>query len=78
MAILRAAAEVFRAEGYDSATLDTIAKRLGISRAAVLYYFPTKQDLLRQVVAPYMDELDRLLDRFAATASSTTSANDGS
>jgi AcrR family transcriptional regulator len=65
-AILRAAAETFRAEGYDLATLDGIASRLGMTRAAVLSYFPSKEALLHEIVVPFIRHVDALLDRFAA------------
>jgi AcrR family transcriptional regulator len=61
-AILLAAAEAFRDIGYDVATLEQIATRVGITRAAILHYFGTKDELLGEIVRPFMARLDALID----------------
>lgn len=63
-AILATAAQAFREQGYDVATLEDIAEQVGITRPAVLHHFASKEDLLRQIVTPFMAGLDRILDEF--------------
>ena len=53
--IAAAALEVFAAEGFRGATIDAIAERAGMSKPNLLYYFPSKEAIYRQV-------LERLLD----------------
>jgi len=48
--ILRAAATVFRERGYHGGTLEEVGARLGITRAALYYYFRNKQAVLRELV----------------------------
>jgi len=43
--ILEAANKVFAEKGYHEATMDDIAKRLGVSKGAIYLYFPSKEDL---------------------------------
>ncbi|MGA8245937.1 MAG: TetR/AcrR family transcriptional regulator [Nocardioides sp.] len=61
-AIRGAAVELFVAGGYGATSLEDIARRVGLTRQAALYHFKTKEDLLRSVVDPYLDEVTRLLD----------------
>jgi len=62
-AIIATAVTAFRRDGYDRATLAGIADELGITRSAVLHHFTSKAALLREVVVPFIDQLDELLDR---------------
>ena len=43
--ILDAANRVFAEKGYHEATMDDIAKRLGVSKGAIYLYFSSKEDL---------------------------------
>jgi len=43
--ILEAANRVFAEKGYHEATMDDIAKRLGVSKGAIYLYFSSKEDL---------------------------------
>ncbi len=43
--ILEAANKVFAERGYHEATMDDVAKRLGVSKGAIYLYFPSKEDL---------------------------------
>ncbi len=43
--ILEAANKVFAEKGYHEATMDDIAKRLGVSKGAIYLYFSGKEDL---------------------------------
>lgn len=49
--ILRAASELFAAHGYRGASLALIAERVGMSAPGLLHHFPTKEDLLIDLLA---------------------------
>ena len=44
--ILAVAQELFTRQGYDKTSLRDIAERLEITKAALYYYFPRKEDIL--------------------------------
>lgn len=48
--IIRAATGVFSRKGYDGARVDEIARKAGLPKGNVLYYFKTKKDLYRVVI----------------------------
>ncbi|HET7630803.1 MAG TPA: TetR/AcrR family transcriptional regulator [Gemmatimonadaceae bacterium] len=48
--ILDAAFEAFTEHGLASARLDDIARRAGVSKGTIYLYFPSKEDLFREVV----------------------------
>lgn len=45
-AVLRAAVSAFNRKGFSQTSLDEIAHKLGVTKAALYYYFPTKNALL--------------------------------
>lgn len=49
--ILAVAAEILRAEGYAALSHSEVARRLGLARNAVYWYFPTKDDLFAAATA---------------------------
>ena len=49
-AILLAAAEEFAVHGYKGTSMNSIAMRVGLPKANLHYYFPTKEALYREVV----------------------------
>ncbi|MCK5575458.1 MAG: TetR family transcriptional regulator C-terminal domain-containing protein [Sphingomonadales bacterium] len=53
--ILEAAESVFAEHGYKGATTSKIAERAGVGKANLHYYFPTKDDLYRQVITDICD-----------------------
>ena len=59
--VLDAALELFAEHGFEGTSLQQIADRLGVTKAAVYYHFRTKDELLASIVAPAFDELDALL-----------------
>lgn len=61
--ILDTALELFAAQGYQRTSLRQIAERLGITKAAVLYHYPTKDGILATLVRPMVDDLEAVLDR---------------
>jgi len=58
--ILTEAAKVFRQKGYNSATMEDLANALGVTKAAVYYYYPKKHDILLEICE---QALDRALER---------------
>jgi len=48
--ILDGANKVFAEKGYHEATMDDIAKRLGVSKGAIYLYFSSKEDLFEAMV----------------------------
>jgi TetR/AcrR family transcriptional regulator len=54
--ILSAARERFFQFGLSKVTMDEIAADLGMSKAALYYYFPTKEDIFRQVISAEQDD----------------------
>jgi len=47
--ILEVANKVFAEKGYHEATMDDIAKRLGVSKGAIYLYFASKEDLFEAI-----------------------------
>ena len=60
--MLEAALDLFAAQGFDGTSLQEIADRLGVTKAAVYYHFRTKDELLLALVRPALDELIRLVE----------------
>jgi AcrR family transcriptional regulator len=54
--------DLFVEGGYGATSLADIAGKVGLTRQAALYHFRTKEDLLRAVVDPYLDDLTAALD----------------
>lgn len=54
-AILEAALDVFSLRGYRGATIDQIAEAAGMSKPNLLYYFPSKEDIHRRLLAGLLD-----------------------
>ena len=59
--VLDEASKLFIEVGYTKAPLSELSARLGITKAALYYYFQSKDELLLALVAPFFDEVDRLL-----------------
>lgn len=55
------AARRFATEGFQATSLDDIAGEAGYSKAAVLYHFGTKDDLLVAVIGKHIDETTDLV-----------------
>jgi len=57
--ILDAALELFAAQGFDATTVREIAERVGMSDAALYYYFKNKREILTSLWdVPSMDEAE--------------------
>lgn len=66
-AIRRSALRMFCERGYCTATLEDIGGQVGVTRGTVLHHFQSKAALLAAVVAPYLEELDALLEDHQGT-----------
>lgn len=58
-AILAAAARLMVEHGYDGTPVSAIGAELGISKAAITYYFPSKESLIVTLLDPYLSDLER-------------------
>ncbi len=60
--ILHAALATVRDRGYHATTLDHIAERLGVRKAALYHYFPDKDSILYACHKESLAELDRMIE----------------
>ncbi|KAM9862188.1 TetR/AcrR family transcriptional regulator [Leucobacter sp. BZR 635] len=60
--MLEVIVEVFVDRGYDASSLDTIAKRLGLSKSAVYHHFTSKAEMLEIALERVLGELERVFD----------------
>lgn len=65
--IVNAAHASFTTNGYDGTTVGELAKTLGVSKAAINYYFPTKALFLDEFITPVLQELDDVIGPLAHT-----------
>lgn len=56
------ALELFTLQGFEKTSLREIAERLGVTKAALYYHFPSKTELIRSLVTPMVDDIDVLLE----------------
>ena len=61
--ILKAAEEVFMANGYEATKTTQIAERAGVTHAMLHYYFHTKENIFRKI---YEDKINMLKDPIVA------------
>ena len=64
--ILETAQRLFADIGYDATSLQMIADEMGLTKAAVYYYFPAKADILHAIMQPGIRQIGALLDEAAA------------
>lgn len=60
--ILDAALGLFSEHGFEGTTLQQIADRLGLTKAALYYHFRSKDDLLAALHEPVAKDLEAVLD----------------
>ena len=56
--IVELARSRFTSNGYEGTSIGELASQLGISKAAIAYYFPTKDTFLEEFVGPFLDQLE--------------------
>jgi AcrR family transcriptional regulator len=64
--LLDVALELFSRHGFAGTSVQAIADRVGMTKAAIYYHFRSKDDLLAALVAPAFAELEQLLEAAAA------------
>src|SRR3954471_4861153 len=66
--LLRAARDVFVAQGFPAAAMDDIADRAGVSKPVLYQHFPGKRELYLALLEQHVDELtERVADAMADT-----------
>jgi AcrR family transcriptional regulator len=60
--ILDAALVLFAEQGYDKTSLREIAEQVGVTKAALYYHFPSKEQILVALFEPVAAMQERLLD----------------
>lgn len=60
--IQEVALELFCEQGYEKTSLREIADRLGVTKAALYYYYKTKDDIVVSCVEDYLGELDEVIN----------------
>jgi AcrR family transcriptional regulator len=68
--ILKAAIDVFYCNGYQTATVDDVAALLSMTKAAVYYYFESKEALLTAIIERCSDLTLQAIERGMATGDS--------
>lgn len=53
--ILAAAAKLFAAHGFEGASLNDVAQAVGVTKAAVYHYFPTKKDIFDEMMVDLLE-----------------------
>lgn len=66
--ILDVARELFVEKGVQRTSLREIADRLGITKPALYYHFSSRDELVRSIVQPLIDEGEAFLTRLEAAA----------
>ncbi|MGW2649320.1 ScbR family autoregulator-binding transcription factor [Streptomyces sp. NPDC001393] len=66
--LIRAAAEVFAADGYALASLPAISRRAGVSAGALHFHFANKDALAAEVESAATDSVEKLAERCRGTA----------
>ncbi len=66
--ILAVALELFAARGYEGTSIRDIAEHLGITKAAIFYHFPAKEQILRNILFPAMERVDQILALYGGAA----------
>ena len=59
--ILTAATEEFAASGASGARVDRIARKAGVNKAMIYYYFRSKDGLYRAVISTYLDRASKMI-----------------
>ena len=72
--ILDAALDLFGARGVDAVSLDEIAREVGVRKQTVLYWFPSKDELVDAVLETAAAELVVLIDAAVRRAHALTGA----
>nr|WP_321454011.1 TetR/AcrR family transcriptional regulator [uncultured Carboxylicivirga sp.] len=69
--IVNAAQELFNSFGFEKTTMTDIAKRLGISKASLYYYFNDKESIIRSLAIKEQERFVTELQKIISEASNT-------
>lgn len=61
--ILLAAVGLFAERGYAGTSVRDISERLGVTKAALYYHFPSKETILDALLDPFISEFNLLVER---------------
>lgn len=64
--LLTAALEAFIERGYEGTSVADLANATGLSKAAFVYHFDSKEDLLFELANPLLDDLDAVVERHSS------------
>ncbi len=64
--IIDTSRRLFRAKGYNGTTLNQVAAELGVTRAALYHWLPSKQSVLCEIHEAVMDDLLASFERIVA------------
>src|SRR5438093_13779890 len=67
--ILESAHRVFSQKGYREATMDEIAEGLGLSKPALYRYYPSKEELFREIFRLFNQEASKALREYIQSLS---------
>jgi AcrR family transcriptional regulator len=65
LAIVAAAAALFAREGFNGASVAQLAKRCRVSKALIYHYYPSKEDILYDVMASHVRALEAVAHKVA-------------
>lgn len=65
--ILEVATRLFTEAGYDKTSLREISDELGVTKAALYYHFKSKDDILRALLEPVIEQQRQLIARIEGT-----------
>jgi AcrR family transcriptional regulator len=57
--IIEAAMDAIAERGCDQMTIDDVAKKLGVTKGAIYWYFKSKDDLITAVLKKFQDDIER-------------------
>ncbi|KXJ66183.1 TetR family transcriptional regulator [Achromobacter xylosoxidans] len=66
--ILEEAAKLFARSGYDGSSISDLAAAIGVSKAAIYHYYPTKQDIYDAIILEVLEGLTQTVGRDVAGA----------
>src|ERR1700761_5595936 len=69
--VLQVALELFAEQGFAATSTRELSERLGFTKAALYYYFKTKDDLLAALIQPALEQLTALITQTPVRASAT-------
>jgi len=73
--ILDAAMDLYFEHGVGGTSLQMIADRAGLTKAAVYYHFQAKEDIVLAVITPALDAVARLTEAAAAARNRSTAVD---